>query len=120
MAELSKARVRGRSLVGIAVSNPAGSMVVSVVSVSVCVSCQVEVSATGRSLTQRSPTDCGVSLCMISKPQEGGGPGSRWAVASQEKNVIQSQTPNQRMKSTNNTTGYATLPANVNRHNDDI
>jgi hypothetical protein len=32
--------------------------------------CQVEVSATGRSLVQRSPTDCGVSLCVISKPQE--------------------------------------------------
>jgi hypothetical protein len=34
----------------------------SVVSV-VC--CLVEVSATGRSLVQRSPTDCGVSLCVI-------------------------------------------------------
>ena len=29
--------------------------------------CQVEVSATGWSLVQRSPTDCGVSLCVISK-----------------------------------------------------
>jgi hypothetical protein len=27
--------------------------------------CQVEVSATGRSIVQRSPTDCGVSLCVI-------------------------------------------------------
>jgi acyl dehydratase len=26
--------------------------------------CQVVVSATGRSLVQRSPTDCGVSLCV--------------------------------------------------------
>ena len=34
----------------------------SVVSV-VC--CQVEVSATGWSLVQRSPTDCGASLCLI-------------------------------------------------------
>ena len=34
----------------------------SVVSV-VC--CQVEVSAAGRSLVQRSLTDCGVSLCVI-------------------------------------------------------
>ena len=34
----------------------------SVVSV-VC--CQVEVSAMGRSLVQRSPTDCDVSLCVI-------------------------------------------------------
>ena len=39
----------------------------SVVSV-VC--CQVEVFATGRSLVQRSPTDCGVSLCVISEPLE--------------------------------------------------
>jgi hypothetical protein len=29
------------------------------------VCCQVEVSATRRSLPQRSPTDCGVSLCVI-------------------------------------------------------
>ena len=29
--------------------------------------CQAEVSATGWSLVQRSPTDCGVSLCVISK-----------------------------------------------------
>src|SRR5262245_49125207 len=28
-----------------------------------CLCCQVEVSATGRSLVQRSPTDCGVSEC---------------------------------------------------------
>jgi hypothetical protein len=34
----------------------------SVVSV-VC--CKVEVSATGRSLVQRSPTDCDLSLCVI-------------------------------------------------------
>jgi hypothetical protein len=27
------------------------------------VCCQVEVSATGRSLVRRNPTDCGVSLC---------------------------------------------------------
>jgi hypothetical protein len=37
------------------------------------VCCQVEVSATGWSLVQRSPTDCGVSLCVISKPQAWGG-----------------------------------------------
>jgi hypothetical protein len=40
--------------------------VLSVVSV-VC--CQVEVSATGWSLVQRSPTDCGVSECVIVKPR---------------------------------------------------
>ena len=41
----------------------------SVVSV-VC--CQVEVSATNRSLVQRSPTDCGASLCVIKKPRNWG------------------------------------------------
>ena len=34
------------------------------------VCCQVEVSATGRSLIQRNPTDCDVSVYVISKPQE--------------------------------------------------
>ena len=38
----------------------------SVVSV---VFCQVEVSATSRSLVQRSPTDCGAS-CVIWKPEK--------------------------------------------------
>jgi hypothetical protein len=37
------------------------------------VCCQVEVSATDWSLVQRSPTDCGVSLCMIKKPRKRGG-----------------------------------------------
>jgi hypothetical protein len=47
------------SLAGIAVSNPArGHGCLSFVSV-VC--CQVEVSESGRSLVQRSPTECGVS-----------------------------------------------------------
>jgi hypothetical protein len=55
----SKASVCGRFLVWIACSNPVGGMDVSVVSV-VC--CQVEVSATGRSPVQRSPTECGVSV----------------------------------------------------------
>jgi hypothetical protein len=27
--------------------------------------CQIEIFATGRSLVQKSPTDCGVSLCVI-------------------------------------------------------
>jgi hypothetical protein len=30
-----------------------------------CLCCQVEVSATGRSLVQRSTTDCGVCLSVI-------------------------------------------------------
>ena len=42
----------------------------SVVSV-VC--CQVEVSATDRSFVQRSPTECGASLCVIKKPRTRGG-----------------------------------------------
>jgi hypothetical protein len=39
-----------------------GNGCLSVVNV---VYCQVEVPATGRSLVQRSPIDCGVSLCVI-------------------------------------------------------
>ena len=51
----------GRRSAGTVSSNPTGGMAcLSVVSV-VC--CQVEVSATGRSLAQRNPTDCGVSEC---------------------------------------------------------
>jgi hypothetical protein len=53
----SKMWVCGRSLVGIAGSDPAGGM-------DICCECCVlsgrEVSATGRSLVQRSPTYCGV------------------------------------------------------------
>ena len=57
-------RSTARSPVEIVGSNPTGGMDgLSVVSV-VC--CQVEVSATGRSLFQRSPTDWGASLCVIS------------------------------------------------------
>ena len=59
VATRSKAWFCGRSLAGIAGSNPAEGML-SVVSV-VC--CQVEVSVTSRSLVQRSPTYCGVSEC---------------------------------------------------------
>ena len=53
--------VCGRSPAGIAGSKPAGGhWCLSVVSV-VC--CQVEVSASGWSLVQRSSTECGVSEC---------------------------------------------------------
>jgi len=56
---------------------------------SVCVECcQVEVSVTGCSLIQRSPTDCDASLCVIYKPQEWGGHGPRWAAAPEEKIII--------------------------------
>jgi len=44
-------------------------MFVSVMSV-VC--CQVEVSATDLSLVERSPTDCGASLCVNNKPRKRG------------------------------------------------
>jgi hypothetical protein len=57
----SEAWVRGRSLAGIAGSDPEGARIsVSLVSV-VC--CQIEASATGLSLVQRSLTECGVSEC---------------------------------------------------------
>ena len=42
--------------------SPRGHTYVSLVSV-VC--CQVQVSATGLSIVEKSPTDCGVSLCAI-------------------------------------------------------
>jgi hypothetical protein len=65
----------------------------SVVSV-VC--CQVEVSATDWSLVQRSPTECGASLCVIKKPRKRGGSSParglqntnpQWVVAPVEKIV---------------------------------
>jgi hypothetical protein len=46
----------------------------------VCVvCCQVEVSATSWSLVQRSPTDCGATLCVIKKLRERGGHSPRCA-----------------------------------------
>ena len=59
MVARSKASVCGRSLAGIAGSNPAGAWT-SLVSV-VC--CEAEVSASDRSLDHRSPTECGASEC---------------------------------------------------------
>ena len=56
VAARSKVRVCGSSLVGIEASNPSGGMMPVC-----CECCQVEVSETGRSLVQRSPTKCGVS-----------------------------------------------------------
>jgi hypothetical protein len=57
----SKAWVWGRSLDGIVVSKPA--WIVDVFSLLRVVFFQVEGSAAGRSLVQRSPTECGVSEC---------------------------------------------------------
>jgi hypothetical protein len=52
----------GRALAEIVGSNPTVGMDVCLVQ-RLC--CQVEVSATGRSLFQRNPTDCGVCLSVI-------------------------------------------------------
>jgi hypothetical protein len=53
----------------------------------VCVVCyQVEVSATSWSHVQRSPTDCGASLCVITKPRERGGHSPRWAAEPENNN----------------------------------
>ena len=67
VAERSKARVCGTSLAGIAGSNPAGGMDVCLLCV-VC--CRVEISATGRSLVQRSLADlwC-VTMCYLETSQ---------------------------------------------------
>jgi hypothetical protein len=62
---MSKAWVNVLSLAGIACSSPAGGMYVCCVSV-LC--CDVEVSATGRSHVQRSPTEWGC-LSVIVKPR---------------------------------------------------
>jgi hypothetical protein len=56
-----KAWVCGRSLTGIMGSNPAGGMDVCLFLSAVC--CQVERSASGWSLVQRSPNDSGVFEC---------------------------------------------------------
>jgi hypothetical protein len=62
VAVRSEAEVWRRPLAGIVSSNPEGALGGGLSLVSV-VFCQVEVSATGRSLVQRSPTECGVSEC---------------------------------------------------------
>ena len=72
----SKAWVCGRSLCSTVGSNTAGVMEVCCV---VC--CQVEVSASGWSPVQSSPTDCGASLCVIVKPRQWRNPGPLGAVA---------------------------------------
>jgi len=53
-----------RGSVGTAGSNPAGSMDICLLwlfGLCMCVRCQVKVSAAGRSLIQRKPTECEVS-----------------------------------------------------------
>ena len=58
-----KALVCGRSPAEIMDSNPTGGMDVHLLWV-LCI-VQLEVSATNSSLVQKSPTDCGASLCVI-------------------------------------------------------
>ena len=48
-------------------SNPTGGH--GSLSFVIVMCCHAEVSATSLSLVQRSPTDCGASLCVIKKPQ---------------------------------------------------
>jgi hypothetical protein len=62
VAAQSKAFVCGLSLAGVACSNPTRGMDVCLLWVFLF---QAEISATGRSLVQRSPTDCGVCLSVI-------------------------------------------------------
>jgi hypothetical protein len=62
VAARSKVWVCGRSFAGIASPNPTQDVGVSFVSV-VC--CQVDVSASGWLLVQRSPIECGVSECDV-------------------------------------------------------
>jgi len=62
VAAPSKASVCGRSLAGIAGSNPAGGGEHGYLSLVSVVCCQLEVFVTGRFLIQRSPTKC-VCVC---------------------------------------------------------
>jgi hypothetical protein len=78
VAERYKARICGLSFAGISGLSPTAGMGVCLFVSVLC--CQVEVYATGRSLVQRSPTYCGVSLCVIYKPEERNGSGTRWVV----------------------------------------
>jgi hypothetical protein len=81
VAAPSKAQVCELSLAWIVGFNSDGA--------SISVLCwQVEVSVTGRSLIQSSPTECCVSVCVISKPKKWGVLGPSWAVVSQQKKYI--------------------------------
>jgi hypothetical protein len=84
-----KAWLCGLTLAGIAGSNPAGGHgCLSFVSV-VC--CQVEVSATGWSLVQRSPTECGVSKVWSWSLEKWGGIGPQGAVEPLKKICVYSR-----------------------------
>jgi hypothetical protein len=72
-------------LVGIAGSNPVEGMDISLLLCVVC--CQVEVSAMGRSLIQRSPTECGVSECDLGTLSMGKPSLTRLGMSNHEKNI---------------------------------
>ena len=61
VAARSNACVCGRLLAGIVGLNPAGG--IYILCLLFVVYCQVVVSAPGRSLIQKGPTECGVSEC---------------------------------------------------------
>jgi hypothetical protein len=68
------------------------------------VCCQAEVSVTSWSHVQRSPTDCGASLCVITKPRELGGHSPRWAAEPEKiKKIIWIQYQYQEMHNDNYT-----------------
>jgi len=68
VAARSKAWVCGRYVPGNVGPNPArGHGYLSLMSAE---GCQVQVSATGWSLVQRSPTECGVCLSVMVKPRQ--------------------------------------------------
>ena len=61
VVEPSKVKDCDRSPAGIPGLNTAGGIDVCLYCVLCVVCCQVEIPATGRSLVQRNPTECGVS-----------------------------------------------------------
>ena len=65
MAARNKGWVCGHSLAEITGSDPAGGHGCLFILIVLC--CQVEVSATGRSLVQRTPTECGVRKAEITR-----------------------------------------------------
>jgi hypothetical protein len=85
----SKAWVFGRWLAGIVGSNPAGGWMNF--SRGCCMCCSLEVSATGRSLVQRSRTKCGVSECEF-ETSTLGRPWPIRAVETWEKKIINQPT----------------------------
>ena len=84
---------RGSSAAGLLrlwVTIPLGHGCLSVMSVMFC---RVEVCETSWSLFQKSPTDCGVSLCVIKKPRGWGGLDPLGAVAPKTNKQVMKKPP---------------------------